>query len=76
MTTAPACAVLPLTVLDPIEHWADTTSGNAARCGAALQPGAAGSAAAAGKPRDRDCHRHRLTTPSSSCLSNPNLRRQ
>ncbi|GAB4056760.1 hypothetical protein GCM10028775_57230 [Catellatospora paridis] len=47
--TAPA-AVLSMTVLDPIEHWADTTSGNAARCGAALQPGAAGSAAAAGPP--------------------------
>ncbi|GAA1420104.1 hypothetical protein ACFQZ4_13095 [Catellatospora coxensis] len=48
--TAPACAVLPLTVLDPIEHWADTTSGNAARCGAALIPGAAGSAVATGSP--------------------------
>lgn len=48
--TAPACTVLPLTVLDPIEHWADTTSGNDARCGAALIPGAAGSAVAMGSP--------------------------
>ena len=49
MTALPT-AVLPQTVLDPIEHWADTTSGNDARCGAALIPGAAGSAAAAGSP--------------------------
>lgn len=42
--TAPA-AVLPPTVLDLFEHWADTTPSNGARCGAAPIPGAAGSAA-------------------------------
>lgn len=43
-----AQALTSKTVLDSIEHWADTTSGSAARCGAALPPSAVGSATAGG----------------------------
>lgn len=68
--TAPA-AVLPPTVLDPIEHWADTTPSNGARCGAALNPGAAGSFAG-----NRDRHMHRLATYSSHDHRDPKMRRQ
>ncbi|GHJ44749.1 hypothetical protein Cs7R123_20910 [Catellatospora sp. TT07R-123] len=43
-----AQVLTPKTVLDVVGHWADTTSGSAARCGAALPPSAVGSAPAGG----------------------------